>query len=194
LSEIIIFGGTFDPIHIGHLIIAEQARIQRKAESVLFVPTFAPPHKSESKLTNYLHRYIMVCHAIQDNSYFEASDIERNLSVPSYTLNTIKALRELYPAMVKLSLLIGADMLGDMKNWHKPQEIIQLCDIIVTKRPGFKIDIESLKKNDKFHYIDAPHIEISSSMIRQYASEGRSFLYMVPTQVEEYILLNNLYL
>lgn len=167
-----VFAGTFNPIHIAHLIIAESVRDNLSCERVLFIPSFEPPHKTDF-LINPMHRYTMAELAIENNPYFEISDIEYKMSGKSYTINTIKKLYEVNLDIEgKIKFIIGTDAYNNLDSWHKSEELRELLDFVV---------------------IDRAKIDISSSDIRQRIKNGQSIRYLVPDKVREYIYEHRLY-
>lgn len=201
MEKIGISGGTFNPIHIGHLIIAEIARDRFGLDKVLFVPSGMPPHKNLSNVAYAEHRFDMVQKAVKSNPYFIDSRIEVDRGGYTYTVDTLKKLREIYGNSASLYYIIGADVLNDLLTWKNHEEVFEICEFIAVLRPGndvqaFKNQMEYLKNSHfaKIHYIDAPLIDISSTGIRDSVKEGRSIKYLVPEAVEEYIKLNRLYI
>ena len=196
-----VFGGTFDPIHLGHLILAEQARERLRLDEVLFLPAAAPPHKQSREITSGARRLEMVELAIAGNACFSASDLEWRREGLSYTVDTLRELRIERPDAC-LFLLLGADSLHDLPQWHQPEEIARLARIAVVERPGSPpIDVRALAPplTDEQaaavaeHLVPIPLIEISSTAIRQRAAAGRSIRYLVPPAVEAYIDAHGLY-
>ena len=181
-----ILGGTFNPIHWGHLLLAETARDLLTLDRVLFIPARQPPHKSAKGLLPGPVRYEMVQLAIRDHPAFVASDIELQRSGASYTIDTVKILRQQL-SQAKLFLLIGEDMLA--VPWLAWKELIQLCTITVAHRPGAKTP----KRARDLKWLEMPQIEISSSDIRQRVRAGKSIRYLVPPAVERYIHQHQLY-
>lgn len=186
-----ILGGTFNPPHIGHLIVAESIRDQLKLDKILFVPSYIPPHKLFSQVALPKQRLEMVELAIEKNRNFSASDIEIAREGKSYTVDTINSLISLHPAS-QLFLIIGMDNLMDFSDWKSPNEIVSNVELIVMNRPGYDTDVKSEFK--KFAtFIKVPNIDISSSDIRRRIKLGRSIRYLVPFEVEQYIVKKGLY-
>ena len=131
-----VFGGTFDPIHNGHLMVAEQCRDRLSMERVLFVPARLPPHKRERPLTAPHHRMAMVRLAIASNPGFEASSIELGRPGPSYSVDTLRQLRQNQPEDTEMFFIMGADSLNDLASWHNPAGLLANCKLIVVSRPG----------------------------------------------------------
>jgi len=194
-----VFGGSFNPIHIGHLIIAEFVREQFHLEKVLFVPAKNPPHKNSVDDNTSQHRYNMVQIAIKNNPFFEASSIELNRKGISYTSDTLHELKDIYPDK-KLYFICGADSIINLITWHSIGSIFACADMIVVKRPDVnETEVKNMSRwltdqyNASIHFCDMPNIEISSTMIRKRIKDGLSVRYMVPEGVEHYIHLHRLY-
>jgi len=193
-----IFGGTFDPPHIGHLILADEARVQLNLSKVLWVLTAGPPHKEGHTITPLSARIEMVLGAIHNDPFFELSRVDIDRPAPHYSVDTVQIVADAHPEM-ELVYLMGGDSLGDILNWHQPRTFVDRCDAIgVMYRPGGKIDLADIGRSipaigNKIHFIDAPLLEISSSEIRMRIREGRPFQYYLPKSVFEYIKLHNLY-
>lgn len=204
MSPIGIYGGTFDPIHTGHLIIADQTREILGLNKVVFLPNGNPPHKKATK-SNKFHRLNMIKIAIEDNPCFEVSDIEIKREEPSYTYNTVLELKEIYND--ELYFIIGADSLINLHKWYNYQELIKLCKFVVlprvlenletNKNPSdfLKDWIINVLKSDieRFIIIDFPMLEISSTIIRNNISNKKSIKYILPEKVIKYIYEENLY-
>lgn len=184
-----MFGGTFDPIHNGHLITAQAIREIRKLDKIIFIPSYIAPHKVNITSSFPEHRLEMIKLAIQDNSYFECSDYELKKEGISYTIDTIRHLKEKYD---DIELIIGYDNLLDFKNWKDPDEILNLVELIVLKR-----ECPDNEEHDKYFYkaqlINTPLIEISGTAIRNRIKENLPVSYLVPEKVKEYIYKLNLY-
>lgn len=195
-----ISGGTFDPIHYGHLIIAEDVREKFKLDKVIFIPTGAPPHKDNTKVSDPEHRYNMVCAAISTNPHFEASRIEIERPGYTYTIDTLIELRQLLGANSRLFFITGADVIPELLTWKKYEQVFELCEFIAVLRPGytreeFINEVKYLKKTYKavIHIVEAPLIGISSTTIRERVKEHRTIKYLVPEEVEKYIYDTGLY-
>jgi len=191
-----IIGGTFDPIHIGHLIIAEDARFRLSLDKVLFVPAGHPPHKPDKPISDVRHRAAMVEAAIEGNPDFELFRFEIDSPKPSYTVYTLEALLDIYKG-AELFFIMGADSLAEITTWHNPDRIVQLCRIVAAERFGFDREkvLGALPESYRGSviFLDTPIVEISSTEIRRRAASGESFRYLVPKGVEEYIMRNALY-
>ncbi len=189
-----IFGGTFNPPHIGHLIVAEFIREEFELDKIIFVPCASPPHKQNldylSQLVEPEHRFEMVKIAIKGNPFFEVSDIEIKRGGISYTIDTINQMLERFPSY-NFYLLLGVDQFRDFHLWRKPDEIVKKVQLIVFNRPGFVIFESRFSPFAKFATI--PNVDISASTIRFRIKSGKSIKYLVPPEVEEYIYQNGLY-
>ena len=181
-----ILGGTFNPIHWGHLLLAETARDVLALDRVLFIPARQPPHKSAKGLLPGPVRYEMVQLAIRDNPAFVASDIELQRDDVSYSLETVQILSKQLPS-AKLFLLIGQDMLS--VRWKGWAEITSLCTLVVAHRPG----TAAPRRQKGLKWLPMPQVEIASSDIRARLKAGRSIRYLVPSAVERYIRERQLY-
>jgi len=192
-----VFAGTFNPIHVAHLIIAESVRTELNAEKILFIPSFIPPHRDED-LADAEHRLNMVKSAVESNPFFEVSDIELKLTGVSYTYYTIQELYRQYPCTDgKINFIIGADAFTHIESWHRHEELAKQVNFIVIARPKSKKVQEIINnlslKEFSYKFIVAPKIDISSSDIRQKIKENKSIKYLVPDSVEKYIIENELY-
>lgn len=198
-----ICGGTFDPIHMGHLIIAETVRQEMGLDKIIFIASGEPPHKTEDKITGAKKRYQMVKLAIKDNPYFEASSIEIDRPGNTYTVDTLtqlcKQANTIDVTICKFIFIIGVDVLRDIFTWRRYKDVFKLCEFAVVLRPGFnRTELDCYKKRavDEgaiINEIHAPLIEISSRNIREMLEKDLSVKYMIPLQVEQYINDNNLY-
>lgn len=188
-----VYGGTFDPIHQGHLIIAESIREDFNLDKVVFIPAAAPPHKDSPQMTKVGARLKMVELAIADNPYFEISKIEIQRGGISYTVDTVRTLRAYYPSTAELFLLIGADSLIELPTWKTPKELFNLCQVLVLPRPGFEINKAEERFRKKATLAKTPLIEICSTDIRRRVKEGKSIRYLVPPAVGEFIQKEGLY-
>jgi len=199
LKNIGILGGTFDPIHLGHLIIAEQTRLKLRLGRVLFVPAGQPWLKADHTIAPQDSRVEMVRLAIAGNPYFELSRIEVERPGPSYTVDTLMALRGQLGAEVKIFFILGSDNLVELTLWKEPAKLVELCKLVVVPRLGIDVpDLKSLEASipgisDSVIQLELPIIEISSSQMRQRVAEGLSIRYLVPDEVEQYIVQHSLY-
>jgi len=193
-----ILGGTFDPIHTGHLILAEEARVQLKLGEVLFVPAGQPWLKAGRSITPVFHRVEMVRRAIVDNPRFKLCTLEVERSGPSYTVDTLMALKEQMGAEANFFFILGRDTLADLPLWKEPDKLLQMCRLVAAPRvsPGVDLDfleVSLLGIRNNVIELDMPVIEISSSQIRQRLAQGLSIRYLVPDEVEKYIVEQELY-
>lgn len=193
-----LFGGTFDPPHLGHLILASEAKSQLELTRLLWTVTPDPPHKQDQLITSLEHRLAMVKLAIQDNPSFELSDAELHRPGPHYTVDTIKLVAEQNPE-AEIVPVIGGDSLQDLPTWHHPKEILYAAHWVgVMRRPGEEANLEELERElpgikSKVHYVNAPLLEIASSEIRNRVATGKPFRYYLPDPVYEYIEKHHLY-
>ena len=193
-----LFGGTFDPPHVGHLILASEAKSQLELTRVLWTVTPDPPHKQDQWITPLEHRLAMVRLAIQDNPSFELSDIELNRPGPHYTVDTIRLLAERNPD-AEIVPILGGDSLHDLPTWHEPDQIVFAAHWVgVMRRPGEEPNLSELEHElpgitSKVHYVNAPLLEIASREIRSRVAEGRPYRYYLPLPVYQYIQQHQLY-
>lgn len=185
-----ILGGTFNPIHNGHLLIAEQAREQALLDEVWFMPTRIPPHKTTEDLIDPLHRLRMVDLAIADHPAFRSIDLELKREGASYTFDTMQLINSEYPG-VQFYFIIGGDMLEILPQWHRFTELRELVHFIGFNRPGSHFDSSKLKQYVTM--IDVPSWDISSTVIREKAKKSQSLRYLVPPAVECYIKEHTIY-
>ena len=192
-----LLGGTFDPIHIGHLVVAEEARIRLGFKEVLFVPAGQPWLKLNRNITPAAHRVEMVRRAIADNTYFKLCTIEVERPGPSYTVDTLTMLQKQLGNEASFFFILGRDTLAELPSWKEPKKLIQLCQLVVAPRLGAK-DLKNLETEmpgllDKVIQLDMPVIGISASGIRQRIAQGLSIRYWVPAEVEKYITEHKIY-
>lgn len=193
-----VFGGTFDPPHIGHLILAVEACEELHFDHLLWVLTPVPPHKLDQSVTVLEHRLAMVELAISDEPNFELSRIEIDRPGPHYTVDTMRLLGDEYPS-ADLVLLIGGDSLRELPTWHRPADLVSAChEIGVIRRPDDSIDLSAWERQvpgtqAKVRFVDAPLLDISSRNIRRRIREKLSFRYYLSPPVYEYIQKNKLY-
>lgn len=193
-----LFGGTFDPPHLGHLILASEAQSQLDLTRLLWTVTPDPPHKQDQFITPLEHRLAMVRLAIEDNPAFELSEIELERPGPHYTVDTIRILAEQNPG-AEIVPIIGGDSLHDLPRWHHPQEFVYRAHWVgVMRRPGEDTNLDALERelpgiSSKVHYVDAPLLEIASREIRERASAGKPYRYYLPVPVYRYINEHQLY-
>ena len=199
-EKIGLIGGTFDPVHIGHLFIAQTALEEVGLDRVIFVPAGQPPHKQGLKITDSHDRIQMLREAIKNNSGFELSLCEIETDQISYTYDLLRYFIKNTPAK-EIYFIMGADSFMEFRTWYRYQDLLSLGSFIVIKRRGYESEamIRQWKsfQNDhqaKIYIVDSPTLEISSSDIRKRIGEGKSIRYIVPEPVREYIKNNNIYL
>lgn len=193
-----ILGGTFDPIHHGHLLAAEEARYQLALDRVLFVPAGSPPHKTKRAITPAHHRLRMVELAIAGKPYFGLSRVDLERPGPHYTVDTLALLRAEWGPEPAFFFIEGNDSLLDVPDWRQPWQLIELCELAVVTRPGAEIDLVELERQvpgltARIHWVPMPLLQISSSDLRVRVREGRSISYLVPPAVEAYVEAHGLY-
>lgn len=190
MKRIGIYGGTFDPVHLAHLIFADRAREELKLDKVLFLPAAIPPHKQNKGISDGKRRLEMLEIAIAGNPDFQASAMELNRAGVSYTIDTLHDLSKEYPGD-ELVLLVGADMLIDFPNWREPDAILQMAMIAYAERPG--VTIEHSLPQDRVVQVTMSPFDLSSTEIRTRVREGKTIRYVVPAGVEAYIHAQGLY-
>ena len=193
-----VFGGTFDPIHLGHLIVAEDARIALGLDEVLFIPAGQPWFKSYRRVTDACHRLAMARLAVESNPFFHVTDIEVRRSGPSYTVDTLAELRERY-AKAEFVVILGIDALREIDRWHEPRMLFEMASVAGMARPGASLDPSVLNAaipgaSSRMRVLDSALIDISGTDIRGRIAEGKSVRYRVPSAVAAYIRENGLYL
>jgi len=195
-----VMGGTFDPIHMGHLIVAEEVRNRINLAEILFVPAGLPWLKTERPISAAEHRVEMVRLAIADKPYFKLSTVDIERAGPSYTVDTIADLQGQIGAEDELFLILGWDSLADLPQWHEPSRLITMCRLVVVPRPGYRRPkLRSLKASipgisQRVMLMDGPEIDISASNIRDRVAKGLSVHHLVPEPVNRYIKEHRLYL
>lgn len=199
LKSLGILGGTFNPIHYGHIVAAECVRDACQLDQVLFVPAARPPHKDLDEVLDSQHRYQMVKMAVQEAPKFAVSSIELDRKGLSYTVETIAAYQDKYPG-VEISFILGVDALQLINTWKDVKRLVKICNFIVVTRPGYQLNQEdecfrgiTAALWEKVIVVPIPGLFISSSEIRQRVAEGKTIKYLVPAVVEKYIADNNLY-
>lgn len=188
MKRIGIFGGTFNPIHMAHLVMAQVAFEKLKLDRVVFVPSNLPPHKSRKDVIAARYRYQMVRLAISDNPAFDVSDIEIKRPGKSYSIDTVHKFQNIYSKNAKFFFIIGTDSLAALHQWKRIDELRKLTKFVVINRPGFKG-----KGKIRVQSIEMPGLDLSSSQIRLYIREGASIQYLVPAKVASYIKQHQLY-
>lgn len=185
-----IFGGSFDPVHFGHLILAEQCREQGKLDRVDFVPAPRPPHKTQGTFASFEQRVEMLNRAVHGHTPFRVNTCEQDRPGYSYTVDTLRFLHASEPGN-EWFLILGMDSVHDLETWREPQGIARLCTLMIVKRPGIKRDLPP----EYFQYIEveSPLIEISSTDIRQRIEDQRTIRYLVPEEIRKFIIAEKLY-
>jgi nicotinate-nucleotide adenylyltransferase len=192
-----LMGGTFDPIHYGHLVIAEVARLEYQLERVVFLPSGDPPHKQGRVDTPAERRYEMALLATAPNPWFDCSRREVERTGPSYSVTTIREYLETGGPDLELFFITGADAILEILTWHQAEEVVRLCRFIAATRPGYDLDrlrrLLPAEYLDRIEFLTVPGVLISSTDVRQRIYEGRTIRYLVPDPVEEYIRKFGLY-
>lgn len=199
-KSIAIMGGTFDPIHNGHLVTAEAVRHRFKVDKVIFIPAGRPAHKTEQQVTHNEHRYLMTVLATMRNENFDVSRIEIDRPGLTYTIDTIEALKKVCRQDVRLYFITGADAIHQIMSWKEPERLLTLCDFVAVTRPGYRKnqmfeEIGEIREKfaSRIHYMEVPALAISSSDIRERARKGEPIKYLLPQEVEDYIHKFGLY-
>lgn len=194
-----IFGGTFDPIHIGHLIVAETIMDEFHLDKVVFIPAAVPPHKLDKQISPAKHRYMMTMLATCSNPRFQVSDMEMHRQGPSYSRDTLAQLIEEHGRDTEFYFIVGADSVENLHTWNRIDELLTMCHFIGASRPGCMPDMEKIAQRfgslvEKIHCLETPELEISSTEIRHRVGQKRTIRYIVPETVEQYIYKEKLYL
>lgn len=184
-----LYFGSFNPVHVGHLIIANHILNETDLKKIWFIVSPQNPFKSETSLLNEYHRLHLLKSATEDDNRVKVSDIEFHLPKPSYTSNTLAYLQEKYPTH-QFVIIMGSDSFQNLNKWKSWETIVAHYEILVYSRPGFKTEN---KINAKLTILDAPQLEISSTKIREYMKNGKSIRYLVPDKVFEEIEKGNYY-
>lgn len=199
-KKIAIMGGTFDPVHFGHLITAETVRIEQNFEAVIFIPSGIPPHKIKMNITHGCHRYNMLKLAVSSNPYFMVSRIELDREGNTYTIDTISDINRKLNYKTEVYFITGADAILEIPTWKDPARLLSTCKFIAVSRPGYDrnklcsgIDALKVKYSCSIEIVDVPAFDISSTQIREKIVSEKSIRYFVPESVEQYIMDNNLY-
>jgi nicotinate-nucleotide adenylyltransferase len=191
-----VMGGTFDPVHLGHLAVAEEAREVLGLERILFVPAGQPPHKPAGEVTPVEHRIAMVELAIVDNPAFELSRIEVDRAGPSYTVDTLETLAA---EGDRLTVILSAETFAELPTWHEPGRLFEAARVAVAPRWGYPapdpgwLAATFPGREDRVSYLEGPRLGVSSTALRARVAAGRSIRYLVPQPVAAYIAANNLY-
>ncbi|MCP4584028.1 MAG: nicotinate-nucleotide adenylyltransferase [candidate division Zixibacteria bacterium] len=189
MSKLGILGGTFDPPHIGHLILAQAALENLKLDKIIFIPAANQPQKQLQQVSSVAIRLKMLKLALGNEEQFEISEIEISRDGLSYTCDTVDELKDMYPKAA-LYLIIGGDNISEIETWKKPEDIFTKANVAAALRPEFK-SIGTYM--NKIKIIDMPQVDISSTLIRKNVKDGKSIKYLVPERVENYISANGLY-
>ena len=190
-----LFGGSFDPPHIAHLIVAEAAREQACLDAVWWIPAYRPPHKLDKHLAGSVHRLALTQLATADHPAFEVLDLELRREGISFTVDTVAALQADYPE-VDFRLIIGGDSLAGFMMWHRPDELVRRASLLVYPRPGYtpaNVDVPAGLPAERVTWIEAPMVGVSSTRIRALRRESRSVRYLVPEPVRAYLERHALY-
>lgn len=194
-----IMGGTFDPIHFGHLVTAEAALAFFELDQVVFVPSGKPPHKKNYDVSDVQDRYLMTILAVATNPYFRTSRTEIDRPGYSYAIDTVMSFREIHGEDTELFFITGADAILEILTWKNVHRLLGLCQFIAASRPGFDLNFsDSLLKelpglDGKLHFLEVPALAISSTDIRQRVADTRPIKYLLPETVEQYIYKTGLY-
>jgi len=189
MQKIGLLGGTFDPVHIGHLLMARASMETMGLDKVIFIPSCVPPHKKTPTLFMARDRLEMVRVAIKGNSQFEVSDFEVKKGGRSYSVNTVKHFREIFSPETKLFFIVGGDAIKELDDWKNVDEIKKMCSFVSVNRPGYTRGDAKLK----YHAVTMNGIEMSSTEIRKRIQQGKTIQYLVPDSVLRYIKRHRLY-
>jgi len=198
-KDVAIFGGTFDPIHVGHLIVAEEVRVKLGVEEIVFVPVGQPWLKADRRISSGKHRLAMIRLAIADNPHFKVSTLEIDRPGLTYTVDTVDMLRRQMGSEAKLFFLMGGDSLRDLPQWKEPKRLIQLCRLVVFTRPGSRLpSMNELEEgvpgvSDNIVIVEVPQIDVSATEVRQQVRQGDPIDELVLPAVKDYILGSGLY-
>lgn len=193
-----VFGGSFDPIHYGHLALAETARVQLGLDQVLFVPVGQPPHKDEGLLSAPEHRLAMLHLALENNPGFAVSHVDLERPGPHYTVEMLSIIREQMPEVTRWFFLMGEDSLHDLGSWRDPEEILRQVTLAVMPRVGKRADVMALRARfpllaERLVWLDVPPVYYSATELRLRVRKGLPLRYLVPPDVEAYIQEQALY-
>jgi nicotinate-nucleotide adenylyltransferase len=193
-----VLGGTFDPIHYAHLVVAEEARVRLQLDRVMFVPSGQPPHKVAKVVTPAQDRLAMVRLAIASNSRFELSRLDVDRCGPCYSVDLLEILASQLEPQDEIHFIVGLDSLAELPTWREPGRLISLCHLTVVRRPGYHVDLVRLETilpglMARLEFIEAPEMGISSTEIQQRVRAGLPIKYQLPEAVEDYIAGHGLY-
>jgi nicotinate-nucleotide adenylyltransferase len=198
-ANIGLMGGTFDPIHMGHLVSAEEARQQFSLDYVIFVPAGVPPHKESSGVSAAEHRYLMTTLAVMSNPAFIVSRYEVDRAEPSFTIDTVQHFARQEAHEANLYFITGADAILEILTWKDYAELLNMCTFIAVTRPGYSLErLDEMQGSlpgvmSKVHLLEIPALAISSTYIRERVALGRTIKYLTPEPVEQYIRKQRLY-
>lgn len=197
--DIGVFGGTFDPIHIGHLTVAEEVRVKLGLAQIIFIPAGQPWLKADRSITPAEHRLKMLSLATADNPHFTISTIEIDRTGPSYSVDTLTTLRRRLGNEAEIFFLLGGDALAELTQWKDPSRLVQMCQLVAFDRPGDSLSsLELLESaipgiSHRIRFVKVSQLDISATQIRNLAAQGASLGKLVPQAVEKYILEHGLY-
>jgi len=193
-----IYGGTFDPIHVGHLVAASEVLHALALDRVVFMPAGHPPHKRSLAISPASHRLRMIELAIEGRPGFDVSTLDLEGSAPSYTVELLARLHEMWGEAAELFFIVGEDSLRDFPRWYEPGRIAELARLVVVTRPYVGVDIDAVVREvpqlqGRIHCVAIPQLDIAASDLRARVAEGRPIAYQVPRAVEDYIFATGLY-
>jgi nicotinate-nucleotide adenylyltransferase len=195
-----LMGGTFDPIHVGHLVTAEEARQQFDLDYVIFVPAGIPPHKDEDKISLAEHRYLMTNLAVMSNPSFVVSRFEIDQKKPTFTIDTVRHFASLHKPEPNIYFVTGADAILEIFTWKDYKKLLRLSTFIAVSRPGYSLDHfhDTLERTcpemrQQVHLLEIPALAVSSTFIRERVVLGKTIKYLTPEPVEQYIRKHGLY-
>jgi nicotinate-nucleotide adenylyltransferase len=193
-----LLGGTFDPIHIGHLILAEEARDQLKLDLVYFVPAGNPPHKQGRRLAPVEARVQMTELAVAGNDAFRVSRVDADRAGPHYTIDMVQIIQGQLPPGCELFFLMGFDSLTELPTWHEPARLIAACHLVALTRHDIEVDWEKLEAalpgiRQRVTLLDMPELEIASHQLQERIRQGRTIRYLIPEPVRQYIARERIY-
>jgi nicotinate-nucleotide adenylyltransferase len=196
--RVAILGGTFDPVHLGHLVLAEEARDQLRLSTVYFVPAANPPHKQGRRLVPIEDRVHMIERAIDGNPSFKSSRVDADRPGPHYTIDMVRIFHRQLPPGGELYFLMGFDSLADLPNWHRAADLVAACHLVALTRYNIPLDWTALEEKlpgvrERVQLLDMPELEVSSHQIQERVRAGRSIRYLVPEGVRGYIEERGLY-
>jgi nicotinate-nucleotide adenylyltransferase len=194
-----ILGGTFDPIHVGHLVVAEDCWFQLRLDEVLFVPAGAPPHKRGRPVSAAADRVAMVELAIAGNPHFRLSRADVDRPGISYSVDSVRTIQAEVRSEARLYFIIGNDSLADLPSWHEPNLLLDLCQIVAVNRPGYppfdlgRLESAIPRARERITVLEVPSLDVAASDIRRRVSDGWPITYLVPSAVRDYIAERGLY-